>query len=266
MFAIDGVMVIGSDTHISQGLLGHRLDTIKSIFVLDDLIKMLPDGPSPLHVWDFGDGSYSDEDNPDHTYANPGFYWVIKYLRDEDDNLIDIQMYLIRVFNTHPISAYYWDFDDGSYSSEANPSHEFTSPGFYWVLNRITVLGVNYERKYLVRVFQPDEISTYYWDFGDGSYSSEVNPSHEFTSPGFYWVTQTITYVSGKVLTRKMMIRVFPAESTVERDWDFDDGNSDTGSVVTNEYINPGTYYPELTVTGRWGEVDTSQDETITVS
>jgi PKD repeat protein len=38
-----------------------------------------------------------------------------------------------------------------------------------------------------------DEILYYLWDFGDGTTSSEFQPSHQYTSPGSYAVTLTVT-------------------------------------------------------------------------
>ena len=39
-------------------------------------------------------------------------------------------------------------------------------------------------------------IQSYYWDFGDGFYSNERNPTHVYTEAGYYYVTLTITGIS----------------------------------------------------------------------
>jgi gliding motility-associated-like protein len=44
------------------------------------------------------------------------------------------------------------------------------------------------------------------WDFGDGSFSSELNPVHTFINPKEYVVTQTVTYPFGCVYVEKITL------------------------------------------------------------
>ncbi len=44
------------------------------------------------------------------------------------------------------------------------------------------------------------------WDFGDGSFSSELNPVHTFINPKDYVVTQTVTYPFGCVYVQKITL------------------------------------------------------------
>lgn len=44
---------------------------------------------------------------------------------------------------------------------------------------------------------QSGGIARYLWDFGDGATSSEINPAHVYTKPGFYTVGLTITDTGG---------------------------------------------------------------------
>jgi len=47
--------------------------------------------------------------------------------------------------------------------------------------------------------YDPDgSIISFSWDFNDGSYSTEINPEHEFTAPGTYVVTLAVTDDGGK--------------------------------------------------------------------
>ncbi|MBG6111013.1 gliding motility-associated-like protein [Flavobacterium sp. CG_9.10] len=46
------------------------------------------------------------------------------------------------------------------------------------------------------------------WDFGDGSFSTEVNPVHTFLNPKEYVVTQTVTYSFGCVYVQKNTFNV----------------------------------------------------------
>lgn len=51
-----------------------------------------------------------------------------------------------------------------------------------------------------------------FWDFGDGTNSTDCNPSHVFTTPGCYTITLTVTSPDGCVgsLTTTNMICVYP--------------------------------------------------------
>ncbi len=108
-------------------------------------------------------------------------------------------------------NTYMWNFEDGTTSTEPEPEHEFTEPGIYNV--KLTVEGdggshYDYEiitvnelpepdftttPKYVMLPDQPVQFFnstrngyTYIWDFGDGNYSTEINPYHQYTQEGFY--------------------------------------------------------------------------------
>lgn len=122
--------------------------------------------------------------------------------------------------------SYLWDFGDGQGSSRAaNPVYTYLQPGTYTVtLEASNVLGTRVvERKELIiRVFPrprasfqispaivylPDDplitqnlsvgASTYLWDFGDGSTSTEFQPRHFYTQPGIYDITLVATSPEG---------------------------------------------------------------------
>lgn len=130
--------------------------------------------------------------------------------------------------NSPDAIAYIWDFGDGSpISNEANPFHLYETPGSYPVsftavgaggctaVSNETVITVSAKG---VADFnsQPDAGSTavlpearfdffdlsinavsYFWDFGDGNVSTEMNPAHIYQEPGEYLVTLTITDEGG---------------------------------------------------------------------
>jgi PKD repeat protein len=118
------------------------------------------------------------------------------------------------------------------------------------------------------------------WDFGDGTSSTETNPAHVFTKPGFYSVklylsdgfaeqptTATIPVIiegspqafQGFIDTTICVNTSLTFDGTRSNDpngplgsysWDFGDGINALGSVVTHAYSKPGTYYVTLTVVG----------------
>ena len=44
-----------------------------------------------------------------------------------------------------------------------------------------------------------DSIASYYWNFGDGTNSSEADPTHKYSTAGSYNIMLTVTDQSGKI-------------------------------------------------------------------
>ncbi len=122
-----------------------------------------------------------------------------------------------------------WEFGDGDYTTEQNPSHEFSEPGFYDV--RLAVIDTNDCQDILIQTLpyfpvpplivlapdnftgcQPatiffnnlsdpiDESYAIRWYFGDGHTSDQVSPSHTYESAGIFSVDVEITSPSGCVV------------------------------------------------------------------
>ncbi|NMM48933.1 PKD domain-containing protein [Marinigracilibium pacificum] len=87
-------------------------------------------------------------------------------------------------------------------------------------------------------VFTDGDNIEYFWSFGDGASSTEANPSHLYTSPGFYEVTLTVV------------------------------GSGDTDShTSTLEVRDPGrSYYPVIIASGSGKRIYDAQTGVIDVS
>ncbi|MFN0275856.1 MAG: PKD domain-containing protein, partial [Chitinophagales bacterium] len=193
-------------------------------------------GTITSYYWDFGDGSYSFEENPVHEYDYNGVYDVCLYvygtsgsdscydafcLSVEIDSAIEsadceasfyysVSSFDVSFTNTSSVSGasgitYSWNFGDGSYSSDENPVHVFSSEGTYTICltvfgdsicsdtycENITILDEDssgfefceadfgYTEDGLSIAFfntSDGDILSYYWNFGDGEFSSDENP------------------------------------------------------------------------------------------
>jgi len=114
-------------------------------------------------IWDFGDNTFSSEENPSHTYYIPGNYLVkltVINITGQSVHNGTIQVYQnpTSIFNAYPTNivnneqivvfynySYYdslnfWRFGDGFTSTEKNPFHKYENPGSYTV-SLITTSG-----------------------------------------------------------------------------------------------------------------------------
>jgi PKD repeat protein len=129
--------------------------------------------------------------------------------------------------STGQITSWLWNFGDGSTSTQQNVTHVYTIPGKYTVNLTVTGPGgsntsvkINYitvtkhVKKPVARFDQDvragrvplnvhftdkslNNPTSFLWEFGDGSNSTVENPSHVYTSPGFYRVRFTAANSAG---------------------------------------------------------------------
>ena len=133
-------------------------------------------------------------------------------------------------------AQWFWDFGNGTQSSQQNPSVTYSNPGLYTVVLKVTndkgCWDVYTEEK-LIRVgaglalnftstppatcqapfpiqFQNSSSGSgniqYKWQFGDGSSSADNNPLHTFEKPGMYQVQLIASNDAGctDTLTREL--------------------------------------------------------------
>lgn len=120
--------------------------------------------------WEFGDGSVSQDPNPQHTYNADGLYLVTLTIVTE--NGCSSSMVMIVAAGDNVI------YGDSLCQALFLPFIEQDSLVVFF-LNLSTPAG------------------QYTWDFGDGTTSSEFMPFHFYNQPGIYVVTLTITGPDG---------------------------------------------------------------------
>lgn len=178
---VDGNRIVWADTRdiISEVYL-LTLGTEKSPLT-SGFTANINKGPPPLPVcftdlstgdietwtWDFGDGTISREQNPNHTYQEHGLYSV-----------------RLTVSNPYQRNA---TSITGFIAAGSSPSADFSvnaTSGPAPVSIRFTDTSTGY----------PDR---WKWDFGDGSGSEEQDPVHVYTVPGSYTVNLTVNNTFG---------------------------------------------------------------------
>lgn len=116
---------------------------------------------NPTYYWDFGDGNFSNQAYPWHQYANPGTYTVCLTVYDSAQVFCDSTCHTVIVQGQGGCTATFTSVD---------------SLGYVFFLSSTTA-GAG---------------AMYFWDFGDGNYSSAANPSHIYGAPGLYTVCLTV--------------------------------------------------------------------------
>ena len=143
-----------------------------------------PDGTIARWQWDFGDRTNSTERNPVHAYANSGGFSVVLVVWDDNDGSDSASHTLSILSNEPPLAG----FSYGLTAPNASMDIAFTDGSS-----------------------DPDgHVVKWYWDFGDGTNSSERNPIHRFPAAGIYPVVLTVTDDNGasNSVTQKVVIFV----------------------------------------------------------
>lgn len=132
------------------------------------------------YLWDFGDGNFSTDFEPVHTYADTGIYSV-KLVVNQGTTCPDSIVRLVKIF---PEFKADFDFNDIVYCP--HDTVHFTDRS--------------------VATYPP--IVSWKWNFGDSSSSELQNPAHAYASGGTYPVQLIATTVKGCIDTVQKQVNV----------------------------------------------------------
>ncbi len=208
-------------------------------------------------------------------------------------------------------TSFQWNFGNGNFSTLQNPQNVYVAPGNYTVSliaiasngsrdtaifnNYITALpgpiasftsavqsGCMNQTNFTFTNTTPGN-NTYFWDFGDGTYSLLSNPSKIYNNAGNYTVSMLATNSGGCVgsfqLPENLSVHPitsaeFSATPTVTCNpnqvfqfspqntnagsytWDFGDGTTSTQQSPNKIYSAPGTYNVKLKIVNTFGCLD----------
>ena len=214
--------------------------------------------------WQFGDGGTSTKQNPVHTYTAPGTYTVnLTVMNNCGSGTASKPMYITAEPCPLPVA----DFSANRTSGKVPLSVQFTDSS-------------------------QNNVTSWSWQFGDGTTSIEQNPVHTYTVAGDYTVNLTVTNECGcDSASKQEFITAEPCPppvadfsanrtsgkaplsvqftdlSTNDPDtwlWQFGDGDTSTEQDPVHTYTTPGTYTVNLTVTNECGCDSASKQEFIT--
>ncbi|MFA5416709.1 MAG: PQQ-binding-like beta-propeller repeat protein, partial [Methanoregula sp.] len=156
--------------------------------------------------WSFGDGSFSTNQSPVHTFLNRGLYHISHSVTNISGSNSTTKAHFITAFSNAPLP----DFTANITSGLIPLPVQFTDTS-------ATVSPL-----------------TWNWSFGDGSFSTDQNPLHVFLQPGIYPVSLSISNASGRDTTKKMDYIIAVSDSIA-----MFRGNPEHNGVYTSEGVQP---------------------------
>ena len=286
-----------------------------------DSIHFYPTGSGAAsYYWSFGDGTHSTQQNPWHYYFQSGNYYACLAIVDSSgatcnwcDSIhiappppchADFSHYSISnpdSVHFYPTgsgaTSYYWSFGDGTFSSQHYPWHHYSQSGnFYACLSIVDSAGATcnwcdtihiapppgcHANFYHYSLANPDSVhfyptgsgaTSYYWNFGDGTTSTQQNPWHHYLQPGNYYACLAIVDSSGATcnwcdsihialpppchtnfshysLANPDSVHFYPTGTgAASYNWNFGDGTNSTQQYPWHFYSQPGNYYVCLSI------------------
>lgn len=184
-----------------------------------------------FYMWDFGDSSIvSNLENPVHIYTKPGEYSVTLYAYSEGTCMDS--MTLGTPIKVSEVKAYF----------VSNPTEN-------------TAISVPAEVSFVDS--SSGEITEYYWSFGDGDYSSEINPVHTYQRAGNYEVSLLVKDKYGcldtfsrsiyKVITADLDIPnvVTPNNDGINDYWTIENLSEEFKNVIIYDRWGNKVYYSD---------------------
>ncbi|MDG6222611.1 MAG: PKD domain-containing protein [Candidatus Bathyarchaeota archaeon] len=226
------------------------------------------DGTIANYFWNFGDGTYAYGETTSHAYDKNGEF-VVSLRVTDNRGAIDIITKTVTVenrpapqpTNNRPV-AVFTESPEPAYATETvtlNASESYDTDG---------------------------TITTYTWNFGDGTTATGAIVTHTYENSGSYKIELTVTDNEGatdsttstKTILNNEPIAAFTQTSEeankgekivfdasesfdvdgtiVEYTWTFGDQTTSTGVIVDHSYPNTGEYTVTLTVTDDDGATD----------
>src|SRR4029077_8403811 len=134
-----------------------------------------PDGDTFTSLWDFGDGSQSTAVNPTHTYSSSGDFRITLIVTDSHGAMSDPKRDAVSVKPPSPTPEMPIEENRAPVADFRMSTRSGPAPLTVTFTNKTTDAD--------------GDAFTSHWDFGDGSESSEANPTHTYTSAGTFHIT-----------------------------------------------------------------------------
>lgn len=130
------------------------------------------DGTIVSFSWDFGNGESSTEENPSVSYAEAGVFTITLTVTD-DDGATASATALITVTDGSPTASFTTSVTESTITNEEILSGEVFTDSIFFAGMEITFTDASTDAD--------GSVQSYSWDFGDGTTSTEQNPTHTYS-------------------------------------------------------------------------------------
>jgi len=288
-----------NDVYCETLYVGFNPDCEANYYFLQDSINPLTvhfsdisSGDVDVWEWDFGDGTTSSIQNPSHVFSGEGVYIVSLTIGNNAGTCSDELCreviisgqqacqadYNYFIFPENPlmvqfidmstgvIDVWIWDFGDGTYSFETDPTHVYQNEDDYtvclYVMNTLTGatdqyctdIGISNNPGCVAEfTFLPttgslftfqfadqsgENIVEWNWDFGDGSVSTLKNPVHTFPGEGVYETCLTVKNFLGNCQETICKSVVIDVPDLCNADFDY---SFTAGQLLTIQFTDKST-------------------------
>ncbi len=266
------------------------------------------------YIWYWGDGDSTTVMQPGyHTYSQSGTYTISlvvynEYCSDTAIQIININdgppnssfevdssegcvpLTVNFTNNSTGANSYYWNFGDGSSSTEESPSHTYSTEGQYVVQLVVTGNGGNDISDLTITVYPsptaffkvvPSEVSipgdeikcynqsegatSFLWNFGDNTTSTLENPTHQYTEEGTYTITLTVwnDYQCSDTYSEENAVTALSAGEIIFPNAFTPNPSGPNGGYYNDNDFSNDVFHPifkgvveyELNIFNRWGEL-----------
>ncbi len=213
-------------------------------------------------IWDFGDGTRSQEQHPTHTYEKEGIFTITLTVSNSFGADSEVKTNLIPIIGTNddvlagfsasnnvgvaPFSARFnnnsggkitgftWQFGDGATSSEKDPAHLYAKTGEFDVsLSVKGALSSDTEKKpKFIKIISNQDVAA--------------------------WFTASPLTGNGPLVVQFVDRSVGNTDKWL---WDFGDGNTSTDQNPKHVYTEKGRYTVSVAVSGKSGTSDVKKRE-----
>lgn len=268
-----GVISVFTDFNGFPECIGYVLYTQTDTLSFDFSAELYDQNGSPVpassYNWDFGDGNSSTDPAPSHTYATEGVYTVQLHATTADG--CDIHSCDVIFAYDSPVDTFWYGCQAMFYVGYGDSINNPTWPP----LDPLTLTFYDVSL---------GGVQSWHWDFGDGTTSTDPNPTHTYADSGVYVVTLSIATVGGCESQASYEICVgnnclgipefdcqamfiplgdstggngiqfidlsVSLDSIVAWTWNFGDGTSSNEQNPYHVYAQPGIYTVTLTIEG----------------
>ncbi len=226
----------------------------------------IPQGNINSWFWTFGDSKTATDSDPLHTYDDPGTYDIHMLItsdhgcQDSIDGIIRIVPKPLIDFETEnaclgytvdltdlssavtgTIQQYNWSFGDGLSSTDQNPTHTYSTAGWFQVSltatsdsgcistlvrpNALKIYSLP-NAQFITNANESSDIfpqvnffnqtsaqGIYFWNFGDGTTSTDYSPTHLYATTGAYDVQLLTIDQNGCVDSTLLRIEIKPTSN-----------------------------------------------------